>query len=584
MAHATDPATPPGDASHHTISIDSALLRALLADTTDMAAVLDADGTVRYVNRAGRRLLVLPAESSVDHLSVFGVMVDEDLRTLELEVLPALHLDGWWAGSLAVTTSAGTPVPTRSTFRMHPGDGDRPALITWVARDVSTEKAVYERLHKKIFEDELTGLPHRSIFLDRLDLSLRRPQADAAPVALLFVSLDRFKEKNDRFGRAVGDTLLALVAERLTALRGPADTVSRWGGDEFVFMCEAAVGHFEVEALAQRIVGSFAAPFELGDLEIFLTASVGVATARPGGIGTDQLLRHADAAGQMAKHQGGGKVRLYDAAMQARALRRAEIEDALRGAAARGELVMHYQPEVSLRTNQIVAAEALVRWQHPDWGLVAPGEFIPVAEASNLILEVGTWVLGSAMDQAARWRARFGEQSPSVAINISARQFEQDDFVELVASTLEHTGAEPGAICLEITEGVLMDDIDLTVNTLRRLKALGVQLAVDDFGTGYSSLAYLRRFPIDILKVDQSFVNGLGHDPEDSAIVQAVVHMGRALQLTTVAEGVETAHHLIELRELDCDIGQGFHFARPRPVDAITRMLEAGSDWFRVTL
>jgi diguanylate cyclase (GGDEF)-like protein len=398
------------------------------------------------------------------------------------------------------------------------------------------------------------------------------------------VSLDRFKEKNDRFGREVGDQLLRLVAQRLDALRGPADTVSRWGGDEFVFMCEAKAGELDAPGLAARVVAAFEAPFQVAGTEVFLTASVGVSTAPPGELATDQLLRQADAAGQMAKHRGGDSVHLFDEEMQARALRRAEVEDALRGAADRGELVLHFQPEVSLRTNQIVAVEALVRWQHPDWGLVAPSEFVPVAETSNLILELGTWVLATGMGQCARWRAIFGSHTPMVAINISARQFLQDDFVELVAAMLERTGAEPSDVCLEITESVLMDDIELTVATLRRLKALGVQLAVDDFGTGYSSLSYLRRFPVDILKVDQSFVSGLGHDPEDSAIVQAVVHMGRALGLTTVAEGVETAHHLIELRELDCDVAQGYHFARPRPAEAISRMLEAGPDWVRVTV
>jgi diguanylate cyclase (GGDEF)-like protein len=392
------------------------------------------------------------------------------------------------------------------------------------------------------------------------------------------------KEKNDRFGREVGDQLLRLVAERLDRLRGPSDTLSRWGGDEFVLMREAAEGGLDAEALAASVLAAFETPFAADGIEVFLTASVGVATAPPGEVGTDQLLRQADAAGQMAKQQGGGTVHHFDEQMQARALRRAEVEDALRGATDRDELVLHYQPEVSLRTNDIVAVEALVRWQHPEWGLVAPGEFVTVAETSNLILELGTWVLGSAMAQCARWREAFGDAAPSVAINISARQFLQDDFVELVAATLERTGADPMDICLEITESVLMDDVDITVATLQRLKSLGVQLAVDDFGTGYSSLSYLRRFPVDVLKVDQSFVSGLGFDPEDSAIVQAVVHMGRALQLTTVAEGVETAHHLIELRELDCDVAQGYHFARPRPAEAITRMLEAGPDWTKVSL
>jgi diguanylate cyclase (GGDEF)-like protein len=576
-----EPALPGG---HREAHVDAEHLRALLADTADMAAVLDPEGRVGYLNRAGRRLLVLSADVGAGSLSAFELVAAADLRVLEVDVFPALHLDGWWTGNLTLITTSGAEVPTRSTLRLHPSADGADPQITWVARDVSTERAVYERLHKKIFEDELTGLPHRSIFLDRLDLALRRTSEDAAPVALLFLSLDRFKEKNDRFGREVGDHLLQLVAERLDHLRGPTDTVSRWGGDEFVVMCEGGPGDLDAAEMAARFVSAFDPPFMVGTIEVFLTASVGVSAAPPGGVATDQLLRQAEAAGQMAKQRGGSTVHHFDEDMQARALRRAEVEDALRGAPERQELVLHFQPEVSLRTNQIVAVEALVRWQHPEWGLVAPGEFVAVAESSNLILELGTWVLATAMDQCARWRAAFPAAAPSVAINISARQFLQDDFVELVATTLERTGADPGDICLEITESVLMDDVDVTVATLRRLKALGVQLAVDDFGTGYSSLSYLRRFPVDVLKVDQSFVSGLGHDPEDSAIVQAVVHMGRALQLTTVAEGVETAHHLIELRELDCDVAQGYHFARPRPAEAITRMLEAGPDWMKVML
>ena len=581
MSHAADPALPGGQRG---VEVDAEHLRALLADTADLAAVLDSEGHLRYLNRAGRRLLVLSSDLAARPLSAFEVVAAADLRVLEVDVFPALHLDGWWTGNLTLVTETGAEVPTRATLRLHPAvDGSTPQ-ITWVARDISTEKAVYERLHKKIFEDELTGLPHRSIFLDRLDLSLRRTPGDEAPVALLFVSLDRFKEKNDRFGRDVGDLLLRSVADRLDRLRGPMDTLSRWGGDEFVFMCEGSVEDLDAEGLAARVLSSFDEPFLVGGTEVFLTASIGVSTAPTGDVGTDQLLRQADAAGQMAKQRGGATVHHFDEDMQARAHRRAEVEDALRGATERDELVLHFQPEVSLRTNQIVAVEALVRWQHPEWGLVAPGEFVTVAENSNLILELGTWVLSSAMDQCARWRASFNGTAPTVAINISARQFLQDDFVELVATTLEHTGADPADICLEITESILMDDVDLTVATLRRLKALGVQLAVDDFGTGYSSLSYLRRFPVDVLKVDQSFVSGLGHDPEDSAIVQAVVAMGRALQLTTVAEGVETAHHLIELRELDCDVAQGYHFARPRPAEAISRMLEAGPEWMKVTL
>jgi diguanylate cyclase (GGDEF)-like protein len=564
-----------GGADHDEHEPSPVYLRALLSDTGDLTAVLDPDGKCTYLNRAGRRLLAVSPEVSVRSLSLFDLVSEANQALLHDEVIPALDSAMFWSGQLILATMTGTEVPTRTTIRVHPAGG----RLTWVARDVTTEKVIADHLSFKAFYDPLTGLRHRTLFLDKLDLSLRRVDDEAVPVAVLFVSLDRFKEKNDRFGRDVGDELLKAVARRLPITLEEDDTVARWGGDEFVVLREGVLDDDEALVMAGRITKAFEDPFLVNGLELFLTASVGIATAGPGEMSTDELLRHADAAGQMAKQRGGGVAHIYDEEMQARAQRRAEVEDALRGAADRGELVLYYQPEVLLRTNEIVAVEALIRWHHPDWGLVSPAEFVPVAEAGSLILEIGQFVLQEAMAQCARWRAQFGDRAPSVAINLSARQFGQDDFVEAVASTLASTGADPEAICLEITESILMDDVELTVATLRRLKGLGIRLAVDDFGTGYSSLSYLRRFPVDILKVDQSFVSGLGHDPEDSAIVQAVVHMGRALNLTTVAEGVETAHHLIELRELDCDIAQGYHFARPHPAEAITRLLAAGSDW-----
>jgi diguanylate cyclase (GGDEF)-like protein len=562
---------------------DSDLLGALLDDSGELAAVLDPDGRFRYLNPAGRRLLgVVDGDLPAD--PAFDLVAEVDRSVLEVELLPALRDQGWWVGTLHLVGPSGTQIPTRSTLRAQ-GRGRPGARLTWVARDLSTERAVYERLHKKVFEDELTGLPHRSIFLDELDLSLRRQHPRAPTVTLLFVTLDHLRERQDRLPEALQGDLLRSVATRLDGLRGEHDSVSRWGDDEFVFLTEQDDAlEDDLDAAVRRIQEAFATPFPVDDQEVFLTASIGVAHGRPGAVTTDLLLRQADAASQVARQRGSGAVQSFDGGMQDRARRRTEVEDALRGAAARGELLLHYQPEVSLRTNGIVAVEALVRWQHPEWGLIAPSEFVPVAETSNLILEVGGWVLDTATEQCGRWRARYGDRTPIVSVNISSRQFEQDDFVELVAGALERSGAEAGDLCLEITEGILMDDVDRTVATLERLKALGVQLAVDDFGTGYSSLSYLRRFPVDVLKVDQSFVSGLGHDAEDSAIVQAVVAMGRALQLTTVAEGVETGHHVIELRELDCDLAQGYHFARPRPADVITEVLDAGPDWLQVVV
>ncbi len=546
------------------------LLEALVADAGELAATLDAEGRITSLNPTGRRLLGLSADEPLPSGSAWERVAEVDRPVLEVDLLPALAFRGAWSGTLNVVTASGTEIPTRSSLRSHP-DG----ATTWIARDISTERAVYERLHRKVFEDERTGLPHRSIFLDRLDLSLRRTSPGAPVVTLLFVGIDRFRERSDRLAPEHRDLLLRAVADRLDGLRGPTDGVARWGDDEFVLLCEGEGG----EERAAQVADAFLVPFSIDGVDVHLTASVGAAAGQPGAVTTDQLLRQADAASQTARQQGGGAVRTFDAELQDRARRRAEVEDALRGAAGRNELVLHYQPEVSLRTNRIAAVEALVRWQHPEWGLVAPGEFIPVAESSNLILEVGSWVLETAAAQSGAWRERYGDRTPMVAVNISARQFAQDDFVEQVAEELARSGAEPADLCLEITESVLMDDVDRTLATLTGLKGLGVHLAVDDFGTGYSSLSYLRRFPVDVLKVDQSFVSGLGHDPEDSAIVQAVVHMGRALRLTTVAEGVETGHHVIELRELDCDLAQGYHFARPQPAEALTEVLDAGGDW-----
>ncbi|HEX4869027.1 MAG TPA: bifunctional diguanylate cyclase/phosphodiesterase [Acidimicrobiales bacterium] len=554
-------------------------LVALLEDAIDLAAVLDWNGSLRFLNRAGRRMLGVssPYTGPLDGLA----LVAESDRPLVInEVLPALRADGWWTGNLALIGS-GTEVPTRSTLRVQPDEATGETVLTWLARDISTEKRVFETLRGKIFEDELTRLPHRSIFLDRLDLSLRRTRGGPGAVVLTFISLDRFKDKNDRFGRVIGDELLRAVGQRLGAACGPADTAARWGGDEFVFLSEGTPAELGPMAVATRVAEVFATPFTVSGIDLFQTASIGATLARAGETTTDQVLRQAEAAGQMAKQRGGEAIHLFDEEMQARAQRRAQVEDALRGAGERGELILHFQPEVSLRTNEIVAVEALLRWQHPEWGLVAPAEFIPVAELSSLILEVGAFVLDAGMRQRAEWQDTLSGLAPTVAINISPKQFIQDDFAERVAATLERTGADPSGICLEITESVLMNDLDGTVATLRQLKGLGVLLAVDDFGTGYSSLSYLRAFPVDIIKVDQSFVSGLGKDPEDSAIVEAVVRMGQALRLTTVAEGVETAHHLIELRELDCDIAQGYHFARPAAAEAITPMLRAGKDWLK---
>ena len=558
--------------------VDIRAAHATLADhLNDLVAMFDAEGRCVFLNRTGRRLLRLDEEGYVD-LRLGDLAANGD-RERFANVVSAVRAGDTWTGSMSMASPITGEFPTRSTIcPLVLGDGS--PGFGWVAKDTTTDRDVIRSLRQRAFYDPLTGLSHRSLFLDRLDLLLRRASDDPTPVAVLFVTPDRFKEKINRFDQSAGDVLLKGIAGRFPDHLGADQSVHRWGDEDFVVLCERVQGEIEALAVAEEIAECFREPFTIGEHVVFLTASCGVALGVPGKMTTDELIRHADAAGQLAKNTGGGNIRLFDEELRARALRRAELEDELWGAAERGELVLHFQPEVLLRSNEIVGAEALLRWRHPEWGLVPPNEFIPIAETSNLIIEIGDWVLREALTQCATLRRRHRERNALVvAVNISAKQFVAPDFVDKVATVLAETGARPADVCLEITESVLLDDAEETVDRLEQLKALGVHLAIDDFGTGYSSLSYLRRFPVDILKVDQSFVSGLGHDPEDSAIVQAVISMGKALRMTTLAEGVETAHHVIELRELQCDVAQGFHFARAIPIEQFEALLDAGDDW-----
>ncbi|MFP5577800.1 MAG: putative bifunctional diguanylate cyclase/phosphodiesterase [Acidimicrobiia bacterium] len=558
--------------------VETRTAQVTLADhLNDLVAVFDADGRCLFLNRTGRRLLRLDSDGPVTVR--LGDLPGSGDRERFANVVSAVRAGDTWTGSMSMASPITGEFPTRSTICPLTLDDGTPGF-GWVAKDTTTDRDVIRSLRQRAFYDPLTGLSHRSLFLDRLDLLLRRVSDHASPVAVLFVTPDRFKEKINRFEQTAGDVLLKAIAGRFPEHLGTDQSVHRWGDEDFVVLCEHVADEAEALAVAAEIAESFRDPFSVGEHVVFMTASCGVAIGVPGTMTTDELIRHADAAAQLAKNTGGGSIRLFDEELRARALRRAELEDELWGAAERGELVLHYQPEVLLRTNEIVGAEALLRWRHPQWGLVPPNEFIPIAEATNLILEIGDWVLREALAQCARWSERFTDRNPLIiAVNISAKQFVAADFVDKVAELLADTGARPADVCLEITESVLLDDAEETIARLEQLKALGVHLAIDDFGTGYSSLSYLRRFPVDILKVDQSFVSGLGHDPEDSAIVQAVIQMGKALRMTTLAEGVETAHHLIELRELECDVAQGFHFARAVPVEQFEALLDAGDDW-----
>jgi diguanylate cyclase (GGDEF)-like protein len=435
-----------------------------------------------------------------------------------------------------------------------------------VTRDISDRKEAELELSHAALHDALTGLPNRALFHDRLGLALRRTERRSGSVAVLFCDLDRFKVVNDSLGHDAGDRLLVDVAKRIGAALRPADTVARFGGDEFTMLCEDVAGEIEAATIAQRIVDVFRDPFLLEDGEVFLATSLGIAIARGADDRAEDLIRDADAAMYRAKERGKGRYEIFDEAMRADAVARLETESALRRALERGELRLHYQPEVELATGTITGYEALVRWQHPTRGLLGPSAFIPLAEETGLIVGIGEWILREACTEAQRWT-----EPLTLAVNLSARQLAQHDLVAMVRAAMAETGTDPSRLCLEITESAVMESGTATTAQLRALKSLGVQLAIDDFGTGFSSLAHLRRFPVDVLKIDGTFVAGLGQEPQDASIAAAVISLAHALGLKTVAEGIETDEQLAILKELGCNLGQGYLFARPLPPEEALR-------------
>ena len=439
-------------------------------------------------------------------------------------------------------------------------------------RDISERKAFEERLEHQATHDPLTGLPNRTLLLDRLAMAVARARRHQTTLAVLFLDLDHFKVVNDSRGHTLGDRLLAQIAQRLTRALRPDDTVARFGGDEFVILSEDLDDEAHAIEAAERIQRVLEDVFTIDGTEIYVAASVGISFFHrdPQIATTDEevtpevLLREADAAMYRAKERGRGQVTVFDETLRSRNVRRLDIETSLRRALESDELQVHYQPILDLTTGRVRHLEALVRWQHPDRGLLLPAEFVPIAEETGLIVPLGRSVLETACRDLARWRREHPTLSEvSVSVNISGRQLADRSLVDDLEAVIASTGVEPESIVLEITESLLMDDVEFSHQTLARLKRLRVQLAVDDFGTGYSSLSYLRSFPVDLLKVDQSFVAGLGAEDGDEAIVAAIIRLAHTLGLEAVAEGVETPAQLARLRALGCNLAQGFYLARP---------------------
>ena len=541
--------------------------KVLVQRSADVAMVCDAAGIVTYVS---------PAVTDV-----FGYR-PEDLVGSDYQQW--LHPDD--RAHLEVAFSEVLPIPgphEATQLRVRIPDGsyrwvecsvtnlfDDPAVAGMVAnvRDITDRKAAEEELQHIALHDSLTGLPNRALLLDRIQHAMDQQDRWPGLAALLFLDLDGFKAINDTLGHTAGDQLLRVVAKRIESAVRRHDTVARLGGDEFVVLCESLIDVGEAQAVADRILARLARPLTLSGHRIVPTASVGISLTPA--TGPVELLAAADSAMYHAKSSGRGRVEMFDSHLHEEALRRLEMTAQLREAIFSGQLRLHYQPIVSASTTEVVGLEALVRWEHPTRGLLTPDDFIPLAEESGLVVDLGSWALREACQRASLWRSdAVGGGTLYVSVNLSARHLQERDLVELVRAELDAAALPASGLLLEMTETSVMEDAEAAIGVLQAVKDIGVMLAIDDFGTGYSSLAYLKRFPVDRVKVDRSFVAGLGVDTDDSAIVESIVGLTHAMGMCSVAEGVETHAQLEALRRLGCEFAQGYLFSPPVPPDQV---------------
>jgi diguanylate cyclase (GGDEF)-like protein/PAS domain S-box-containing protein len=556
--------------AEHAARQNEARFRSLVQHSSDVIIVTRADGTVRFVSPSATR--------------VFGYDPAEMVRHTIAELLHPDDRERAATFFRSAAQSPGVTGPVEWRFRQPDGSWLNAEIlatnllhdssvkgVVLNTRDVSERRRLEEQLTHQAFHDPLTGLANRALFRDRVSHALALAQRRGSLVTVLFLDLDDFKTVNDSLGHAEGDRLLIAAAERFLACARSADTVARLGGDEFAILIEGADGK---DGLPDRLGAAMSHPFTLSGNQVRVTVSIGVASASADDT-ADDLLRNADMAMYAAKRHGKGRAETYESRMYADIRERLDLEAALRRAIEQRELTLFYQPIVNLQTGGIYGLEALLRWEHPQFGRLLPQHFIPLAEETGLIVQLGSWVLGEACRQLQVWRAAHPTLSLAVAVNISGRQLQGTGLVDALRQTLTSSGAEPGSVVLEITESVLMQQTDAVHERLQQLKTLGVRLAIDDFGTGYSSLSYLQRFPIDILKIAKPFVEDVGQGADRSALARAIVGLGDTLKLQTIAEGIERAEQRSALLGLGCTLGQGHHFWPALSSAAIDEILSA---------
>lgn len=542
--------------------------------TREGVLVTDTQGLIVHVNRAFMEITGYQCEDVMGQRPSLFKSGRHSAHFYQ-QMFQALESTGEWSGEIWNRRKSGEIYPQWQTIRVIHDDQGQVSHYVAVFSDISAMKNSEHELAHLAHHDPLTDLPNRLLFTDRAEQALASAQVHKRGCALLLMDLDHFKIINDSLGHNVGDQLLKLVAERLSGLFGPGVTLARLGGDEFAVLAESCPQVVQAAALAQRMLNVMKEPFIFDGNQLFISASIGISLFPSDALSAEQLLRNADSALFKAKSAGREGYALYTEELTAHAQHRVEIAGELRRALDQYELRVYYQPVHDLNDSRLVGVEALVRWQHPERGLVPPGEFIPIAERTGLIADIDAWVMDQACRQMCQWLAD-GAPLRFIAINVSSRLFARRELYEQVAQVLHTTGLDPAFLELEVTESAVMDDPEVALEQLHRLRELGLRLAIDDFGTGYSSLLRLKRLPVQKLKIDQGFVAGLPWDEDDAAIVRVVIALAKSMGMQVHAEGIEQVEQARFLLDQECDMGQGYWFGRPMPADEI--------DWARAPL